>query len=199
MRVEHSSIKRKMTCLTLDSPEGTSWPFAISNSFMSLTEQNLFNLSFIPQMSWLWFCISAKDNILFLMLSPKKSSWIKLLKKSPLAAPPASSSLPPPPSSVSLRHRPLRQLCASWKSKPQVKIHFCCHYFPERKPRATVVNRFGTTKCNLGKRHSTPLISLDKSIGTPSVNENTPSQVDTRLHGPTAGIVNSILTRFGFS
>lgn len=50
-RVKRSSIKRKRTSLTLDSPEGTSWPFAISNSFMSLTEQNLFNLSFIPQMS----------------------------------------------------------------------------------------------------------------------------------------------------
>lgn len=48
--------KIQQASLTLVSPEGTSWPFAISSSFISLAEQYFRSLSLIPQISWLWFC-----------------------------------------------------------------------------------------------------------------------------------------------
>lgn len=71
-RCVQRKILHRWVFLTLDSPEGTSWPFAISSSFMSLVEQCFLSLSLIPQISWLWFC--SKDT--FNLWSTKKTKII---------------------------------------------------------------------------------------------------------------------------
>lgn len=110
--------------LTLDSPEGTSWPFAISSSFMSLTEQCFFSLSLIPHISWLWFCLHMQTwcalpkPVYQGQRSLNMTLCIKKKTKVPSIAPQASSSPHLPLSSASLMLHPPHPLYASCGNKP---------------------------------------------------------------------------------